>query len=151
MILIFNVNTNHEKIIFRFFNFSKFEIKNVKKIITEIDISIVFFFQSKRIFDVVFDFENVDIDNSKTIDRWSTFERSQKCKFFEIFNTNCFRLCKTLNIRIDLWQSNVYNDVVFWFFDVDFFYYIETKFDKRWIVHSLNQNYWWTKLSTFRR
>ena len=55
------------------------------------------------------------------------------------------------NIRIDLWQSNVYNDVAFWFFDVDSFYHIEAKFDKRWIVHSLNQNYWWAKLSTSRR
>ena len=58
---------------------------------------------------------------------------------------------KHWDTRIDLWQSNVHNDVVFWFFDVDSFYHIETEFDKRWIVHSLNQNYWWAKLSTFRR
>ena len=44
MILIFNVNTNHENVIYRFFSFSKFETRNVRKIITEIDISIVSFF-----------------------------------------------------------------------------------------------------------
>ena len=45
--------------------------------------------------------------------------------------------------RTDLWQSSVHNDVAFWFFDVDFFYHIETKFDKRWIVHSLIENVSW--------
>ena len=143
MILIFSVNTNHENVIYRFFSFSKFETRNARKIITEIDISIVSLFQSKRIFDVASDFEKIDIDNSKTIDRWSTFERSQKCKFFEIFDTSCSRSCRALNRRIDLWQSNVHNDVAFWFFDVDFFYHIETKFDKRWIVHSLIENVSW--------
>ena len=44
MILIFSVNTNHENVIYRFFSFSKFETRDVRKIITEIDISIVFFF-----------------------------------------------------------------------------------------------------------
>ena len=63
------MNTNHENVIYRFFSFSKFEARDVRKVITEIDISIVSFFQSGRIFDVASDSENVDFGNSKTTDR----------------------------------------------------------------------------------
>ena len=44
---------------------------------------------------------------------------------------------------IGLWWLSVYSDVVFWFFDVGFFYYIEVEFGKCWIVYLLIGNVSW--------